>query len=132
MSVPSSTVSLLRSQWSDRFTDTGNLVRETDSGTFNPSTLQHETISSSTLYSDLGCLVRPRSRTTADFGEREVDVEGYSILVPYTSTGARPGDKFTVTASVHNPDLVGAVLVLREILEDSYLTRYEWVAERIK
>ncbi len=133
MSIASDTVAGFRTRWADRFIDAGTLDRETGRGTYNATTLQYDTPSSSVIWDGTGgCLIRPVSRTTADFGEQDSKIESYNILVPHTATGAKPGDKFTVSASLLDSDLVGAVLVITEIIEDSYLTHYQWVATRIK
>ena len=133
MSIASDTVAGFRTRWADRFIDAGTLDRETAIGTFNDTTGQYDTPSSSVVWDGTGgCLIRPVGRSTADFRETTSKVEQYNIFVPYTAVGAKPGDKFNVSASLFVPDLVGAVLVLTEILEDSYLTKYQWVAQRIK
>lgn len=133
MSIASNTVEGFRTRWAQRFIDAGTLDRETDRGTYNSTTLKYEGASSSPIWDGTGgCLIRPKARTTSDFGEKDSKVEHYDIMVPFDATGAKPGDKFTVSAALFVPDLVGAVLVLTEILEDSYLTHYQWVAERIK
>jgi hypothetical protein len=133
MSIASESVAGFRTRWASRFVDAGTLNRETAIGTYNPATLQHDSPSSSVIWDGTGgCLVRPKARTTADFGEKDSKVEIYDIRVPYTATGAEPGDKFTVSASLLNPDLVGAVLVITEVVDDSYHTHYLWVGQRIK
>lgn len=131
MSLASDAVSVFRSEWDSRFIDEGTLRRTTVPGAFNESTGQYGAGTVTDIFSGL-VLIRPESRATADFGERESDVERYAILAPHTAAGARPGDRFTIETSVHDPDLVGAVLVLREVVDDSYLTHYEWKAEREK
>jgi len=131
VSIASDTVPTFRAQWASRFVDGATLNRTTVPGAFNDTTGQYGAGTVVPIYSG-SCLIRPASRATADFGQKEADVESYSIMVPHTATGARPGDRLTVDASVYDPDLVGAVLVLREIIEDSYLTHYEWKAEREK
>ncbi len=133
MSIASNTIAGFRTRWATRFIDAGTLDRETAQGTYNSSTLQYDSPSSSQIWDGTGgCLIRPKARTTSDFGEKDSKVENYDIMVPFDATGAKPGDKFTVSAALFVPDLVGAVLVLTEILEDSYLTHYQWVAQRIK
>ena len=77
-------------------------------------------------------MIRPASRSQADFGEKQTDVETYSVFVPHDTTGILVGDEITVTTSISSPDLVGAVLTIREIVEDSYHTKYELIAERAK
>ncbi len=131
MSIASDTVAGFRTRWASRFIDAGTLDRETDRGTFDDLTGQYDTPTSSEIFTG-ACLIRPKARSTSDFGEKDSKVELYDIHVPHTATGALPGDKFTVSASLLDPDLVGAVLVITEVLDDSYLTHYQWVAERIK
>lgn len=131
MSLPGAVVGLFRTHWENRFIDSGTLNRETSAGTYNSATLQNDGPTSSQVF-DGACLIRPTSRSEADFGERLREVEGYSVFVPYTASGAQPGDEFTVGSCTYDPDLAGAVLVVREVIEDSYLTKYEWVTERIK
>lgn len=132
MSIASDAVPVFRTFWADRFIDSGTLRRETAEGTYNASTLQIDSATVAVVFAGLECLIRPRNRNEQDFGEQRTDVEEYSILVPATSNGARTGDEFTVDVCTYDPYLVGKVLVIREINEDSYLTRYEWVAERIR
>lgn len=133
MSLASDSVAGFRERWATRFIDAGTLDRETAIGTFNATTGQYDTPSSSVVWDGTGgCLIRPKARTTADFGETDADVEQYDVFVPHTATGAKPGDKLTVSASLYDADLVGAVLVVIEVIEDSYLTKYQWVTERIK
>lgn len=131
MSIASDTVAGFRTRWASRFIDAGTLDRETDQGTFDDLTGQYDTPTSSEIFTG-ACLIRPKARSTSDFGEKDSKVELYDIHVPHTAGGALPGDKFTVSASLLDPDLVGAVLVITEVLDDSYLTHYQWVAERIK
>jgi hypothetical protein len=122
-----------RTRWASRFIDAGSLNRETGIGTFNDTTGKYDSPSSAVIWDGTGgCLIRPKSRTTSEFGETDAKVEFYDIFVPYTATGAKPGDKFTVSASLQDSDLVGAVLVLTEVIDDSYLTKYQWVGQRIK
>ena len=132
-SIASGAVPLFRSYWARRFVDGGSLSRQTDEGTFHTVTLQMDDDDSDVIWDGTGgCLIRPDSRTTADYGEKEQDVERYSVLVPHTAAGAKPGDDFVVVSSAYDPDLVGATLKVREVVEDSYLTKYEWVCERAK
>lgn len=133
MSIASDAVPGFRTHWAGRFVDEATLDRETDKGTFNETTGQYDSPATSQIWDGTGgCLIRPASRSNADFGERSVDVEMYDVFVPETATGAKPSDKLTISASVYNPALVGAVLVLTEIVEDSYLTKYLWLAEKIR
>lgn len=133
MSIASNTVGLFRTQWADRFGDTGQLDRTTGQGTFNATTGQYDSPTVTPIWDGTGgCLIRPTARATADFGEEQSDVETYSIKVPYTATGAQPGDDFTVGTSEHDSDLDGVVFVVRGVVEDSYLTHYEWIVQRAK
>jgi len=132
VSIASDSVVGFRTRWATRFVDAGTLNRETGIGTFNGTTGQYDTPSSSQIFSG-ACLIRPKARTTSDFAETETDVESYDIFVPHSAIGAKPGDKFTVGFLYNfDPGLLGAVLVLTEVIEDSYLTKYQWVATRIK
>ena len=133
MSIASDTVAGFRTRWASRFVDAGTLDRETAQGTFNDSTGQYDSPTTIVVWDGTGgCLIRPKARTTIEFGEKDSKVEQYDIHVPFDATGALPGDKFTVSASLLDSDLVGAVLVIIEVLDDSYLTHYQWVVERIK
>ena len=133
MSIASDAIPALRSHWADRFVDAATLDRETDKGTFNETTGQYDSPTTVEIWDGTGgCLIRPDSRSNPDFGERSVDVERYDVFVPDSATGAAPSDKLTISASKHNPALVGAVLVLTEVVEDSYLTKYLWIAEKIR
>jgi Family of unknown function (DUF6093) len=55
-------------------------------------------------------------------GEAFLVVERHEVQLPMTVTGLREGDQITITASALDPDLVGRVYVVRDVLRKSHLT----------
>lgn len=133
MTLPSSIVPTFRAHWEDRFIDAAAITRETAQGVLNTTTGQISAGTFSTIWDGTGgCLIRPTSRTETDFGQKQTDVELYSVFLPHDVTGVLPGDRLTVSACTYDADLVGAVLVVREVVSDSYKTKTSLVCERIK
>lgn len=125
MSVASDHVPVFRDLWADRFVDTASITDLTDRGTYNPATLQYDTPSTSVVYSG-GVLIRATKGDQIE--ERGMSGEmlyTHTILLPHSATGISVGNTVTVTASVYDPDLVGAVLTVQSVHQDTYNTRRE-------
>lgn len=78
----------------------------------------------STLFSNQKCKVQ--SVGLADqgttVGEAFKIVKRPEVHLPVTVTGLQPDDVITITASALDPDLVGRVYVIRDVLAKSYAT----------
>jgi hypothetical protein len=81
------------------------------------------TPTSSTLYTGK-CRVqgKPGNRQGTDVGEAYLVIEHHEIQLPMSATGLREGDQITITASALDPDLVGKVYVIRDVLAKTHLT----------
>lgn len=77
----------------------------------------------STLYNGK-CRVQVRSEAGQgqNVGEAYLVVERHEVQLPMTVTGLREGDQITITASALDPDLVGRVYVVRDVVRKSHLT----------
>lgn len=58
----------------------------------------------------------------ANVGEAERWITHREVHLPVTATGVQADDIVTVTASVLDPDLVGKVFHVRDVLDKSYAT----------
>jgi hypothetical protein len=70
------------------------------------------------------CRVQIKSEAGAgqNVGEAYLVVERHEVQLPITVTGLQEGDSITITASALDPDLVGRVYVIRDVLRKSHLT----------
>ncbi len=55
-------------------------------------------------------------------GEAYLIVERHEVQLPMSVTGLAEGDQITITASALDPDLVGRVYAVRDVLRKSHLT----------
>lgn len=55
-------------------------------------------------------------------GEAYLVVERHEVQLPITVTGLQEGDRITITASALDPDLIGRVYAVRDVLRKSHLT----------
>jgi hypothetical protein len=62
----------------------------------------------------------------AEVGEAEIFESILTLHLPATVTGLQPDDKVTVTASAHDPDLVGRVFHLRGLAHKSFATAHRY------
>lgn len=131
MSIIEDYIELFRTLRTSRYIDTANIIRLTDRGTLDPVTLQYDG-APTVVYADLGVLVRPmgRRQQVEEFGEETVTYFDHSVFAPWDTTDVRVDDRVVVTASGHDPDLVGAVLIVRALPVDSYRTTLHIWAER--
>lgn len=79
----------------------------------------------STLYAGK-CRVQVRSQSQAgqgtNVGEAYRIVERTEIQLPITVTGLAEGDRITITAAALDPELVGKVFTVRDVLAKTHLT----------
>lgn len=71
------------------------------------------------------CRVQVQTRGAGngtDVGEAYRVIERREIHLPITVLGLTEGDRITVTASALDPDLVGRVYVVRDVIAKSQLT----------
>lgn len=97
-------------------------VRRITSTTTNPDT-GHVTPVYATVYTG-ACKVQARSGSgsPSTLGEAGVIIAQMELHVPMSVTGVQPDDLVTITASVHDPDLVGRTWHIRGLAHKSYLT----------
>lgn len=77
----------------------------------------------STLYTGK-CRVQSNATTRqgSDVGEAYLVVERHEVQLPMSVTGLQEGDQITITASALDPDLVGRVYTVRDVLRKTHLT----------
>ena len=91
----------------DLMVDACTIVRRAGTASFNQVT-GRSVLASTPVYAGR-CQVRiPQAQpATPEAGERTAVVLTAIVKVPVTVVGIQPGDIVTVTASAHDPDLVG-------------------------
>jgi len=127
MTLPNS-IATFRQHWTVRFIDTVTIATTTGRGTFNETTLQYDTPSTSEWYTG-AALIRPFTSKgeTNLFGEQLVTGKMYSVYLPHDALP--PGEAFplearvTVTAALLEPALVDETMTVVSVDHDSYLTR---------
>ncbi len=74
-----------------------------------------------TIYTGV-CKVRQRAGVArpATVGEAEIFLSRLELHVPVTVTGIASDDQVTITASAHDPDLVGRKFKVRELAHKSF------------
>lgn len=127
MSVWTDTLSTFRSLFDAAMVDTVTVTRTTSRGTLNTTTGRY-TPTTVTVHSG-AALIRPAGHGTVTFGEENLEVSRPIVLLPSSVGRIEPEDVITVTASPQNPQLVGAVLVVREVQEDSHDARAKVIAD---
>jgi hypothetical protein len=131
LSIASDHVAFFRDQRADRYVDTVT-IRDQDAGTWNRTTKQYDGGSPATLYTG-GALIRPGGAAGGSPGrpaarERGAQAEvlhDYDVELPFDAGGLdtfRPNHEITVDASENEADLVGQILVIQSITDDSYAT----------
>lgn len=67
------------------------------------------------------CRVQQRgpSARSAEAGEAHVLMQRLEVHVPVSVSGVAVGDEVTITASAHDPDLVGRTFLVRELAHKS-------------
>lgn len=84
------------------------------------------------LYSGKCRIQQPNAQATqADVGEDHLLLLRIEVQLPMSVTGIEVGDEITVTASAHDPDLVGRVFLVRDLAHKTHATsRRVGVTER--
>lgn len=77
----------------------------------------------STLYTGQKCRVQTRLESSAptDVGQASVMLQRREVHLPMAVVGLRPDDRITITGSL-DPELVGTVFVIRDVLAKTYAT----------
>lgn len=70
------------------------------------------------------CQVQITAETgqTVDVGEAHRIVTRKTVKLPISVLGVREGDRITITAAAHDPDLAGRVYTVRDVEAKTYLT----------
>ena len=129
-SVASDSVAFFRTARADRYVDTITVKDRTTRGTWNRTTKQHATDTTSTVYTG-SALIRPAgAAVTGATGAGAVGrgLQGevlfdFFIYTPVTATGIGVGNTVTIDASLLAADLVGATMTVQSVENDSYETR---------
>lgn len=129
MTLATSHIDLFRNEWAERFVDACTIDRTTDRGPLNQGTLQYDSPTISNIYAG-PCLVRPMARSgSPDYGQEQIARKAYEVMLPFNANGIEPQDRITITASVKETALVGAVLTAFYEQKDSWNTHRLIVAE---
>lgn len=62
------------------------------------------------------------SGQSQNVGEAHLVVERHQVQLPIAVTGLQEGDRITITTSAFDPDLVGRVYAVRDVLRKSHPT----------
>ena len=130
MSIASDHVAFFRTARADRYVDTITVKDRTTRGTWNRTTKQHATDTTSTVYT-WSALIRPAgaaSPGSSSFGSSTRGMQAevlfdFFIYTPVTATGIVVGNTVTIDASLLAADLVGATMTVQSVENDSYETR---------
>lgn len=95
---------------------TGETTNE-DTGVVTPTTSTVYTGKCRVQQSQLGA-----DSTPSDPGEAEVRLVAFEVQLPMTVTGVRVSDRVTVTASVHDEDLVDRVFTVLGVAHKTHAT----------
>lgn len=127
MSIATDRIAFFRAQWATRFVDTITATRMADRGTFNPTTLDYDAGTDTTVYSG-AALIRPATDDdTALYGGEQVTGVGVIVYVPHDAGTFEVEDTINIVASTWDPDLVGADVRVVAVTYDSYQTRQRLV-----
>lgn len=66
--------------------------------------------------------VRAESGNLTDVGEAALILQRHEVQLPIAAEGILEGDQIEVTASLHDPDLVGRIYAVRTVLTKSEAT----------
>lgn len=103
------TLPLLRAEAEARMVDACTITRGGGAPVFDPDTGTYTDPAASTIYTG-ACEVQISDGLTArqtEAGGAELTVTRVTVKVPMSAEGVQVGDVVTITASVHDPDLVG-------------------------
>lgn len=124
MSIASDTVALFRSEWDSRFIDTISVDAPDSGGTLNTTTLKYDGATPGANRYSGGALVRiPTGGVREEETQESRTKVAVDVYVPYSVINVEPDDVVTVSASLYEPELVGASIVVRSVEADSYNTR---------
>lgn len=105
--------------------DTCTITRSATRGTFNETTLQYDSPTTTSLYTGK-CRVKPAGGQVSDrvvqFGEQAVSLWPFQVSVPISVENLAVDDLVTITASSLDPDLVGTVLRVRDVTQGTHIT----------
>lgn len=77
----------------------------------------------STLYTGQRCRVQQRAEATpAEAGEAHLEILPVEVQLPMAVVGLAVDDEIVVTASAHDADLVGRVLLVRSLAHKTHAT----------
>ena len=79
------------------------------------------------------CKVQTRGNwgESRDVGEAALVVLSIEVHFPITVTGVQVRDEITIDASVHDPDLVGRVLRVKDLHHKSYTTARRFMCQEV-
>jgi hypothetical protein len=97
-------------------------IRRVTSSTTDPDT-GHITPTYATVYSG-PCRVQQQAATASgqETGEAYALMLSFVLQLPMSVTGVRTEDEVTITASVHDPDLVDRVLLVKDLAHKTHAT----------
>jgi hypothetical protein len=130
VSVASDHVAFFRTQRTDRYIDTVTITDLTSRGSWNRTTKQYGTPSTTTVYTG-GALIRPAGAAVSGAtgagavgrGKQAEVLFDFFVYLPVTATGVQVGNVVTVDATLLASDLVGVTMSVQSIENDSYETR---------
>lgn len=93
-------------------------------GTTTDTTTGAVTPTFSTLYTGQKCRVQSSGNwgEARDVGEAALVLLTLQVQLPVAVTGLEKGDEITIDTSVHDPDLVGRVVRIRDLHHKSHAT----------
>lgn len=122
----------LRAEAEARMVDACRLAHPATEPTFDPDTGEWDP-GTTTVYYEGPCEVQSSDSLTVrtvEAGEEVVTVHRVTLKVPVAVTGVEIGDTAEITASVFDPDLVGAAFRVTSGHEKSYATARRLRVER--
>jgi len=118
----------LRPDFTAARTDTITTARTTTAGVFNTGTGVYAAPTTSAPLSGALVLIRYGNQTTFDFGQEATDRDMYTIFLAFDADIATD-DRVTVDTCVQDADLVGDVLLVIAVDQDSLNPRKTAVCE---
>lgn len=128
MSVWTDAALALRPDFTAARTDTITTARTTTAGAFNTSTGVYAAPTESAPLSGASVLIRYGNQTTFDFGQEASDRDTYTIFLAFDADIVSD-DRVTVDTCVLDADLVGDVLIVTAVDQDSFNARKTAVCE---
>ena len=128
MSVWTDAALVLRPHFTAARTDTVTTARTTTAGVFNTGTGVYAGPTESEPLTAASVLIRYGNQTTFEFGEEATDRDFYTVFLAFDAAIAID-DRVTVDTCVLDADLVGAVLVVTAVDQESLNARKTAVCE---